>query len=248
MPINEVHLNALLETIPQFQNQGSFGHVPRKFLNRIITRIGINNTSQSLIDIRDELPEDFLNRNRLFEICNNDNYSIAYQVVCVFAWGNMTEGRNASDLFFRNWDNYEKELEHVIQNFRNNSFTRNWAYERIRIMGTQGCGPAYYTKLLFFFGDGNTYIMDQWTAKSIELLWMTNDRISIRFNQGLVHKHNHSGIYEEFCCRIEQLTAVINNRLNLSYSAIDVEELIFSNGEYRGQIRGQWRQYLINNW
>lgn len=110
MPIDNNHLSAFLETIPNFQNQGAFGHNPAKFLQGIINRIGVNNASQSLIEIQNTLPNYLLNRNQVFAICNNENLSIAYKIVCIFAWGVMRQSTTGSDMFFGNWDNYEAEL------------------------------------------------------------------------------------------------------------------------------------------
>ncbi len=91
--------------------------------------------------------------------------------------------------------------------------------------------------------------MDQWTSKSIEFLWTTEDRIGIIFDRtgNYVQAINHSGIYEEFCNRIELLTLTINDRLSSNYTATQVEELIFSNGG-RDHFAGQWRRYLRSNW
>lgn len=249
MPIDNTHLNAFLGTIPQFQNQGTFGHVPKEFLKGIIKRIGVVNTSQSLIQIQNTLPNILLNRNDVFIICNDVQLSLAYKVVCVFAWGAMRRAPGVSDLFFSNWDNYSTDLNQIIQNFRSNVYSRGWAYEKLKRMHMEGCRPAYYTKLLFYFGDDDTYIMDQWTAKSVELLWDKSDRIEIKFDtQGYVHANNHSGIYEEFCNRIETLTLTINNQLNSNYTPSQIEERIFSNGANLGQILGTWRAYVQANW
>ena len=250
MPIDNIHLNAFLGTIPQFQNQGSFGHNPTNFLNGIVNRIGVNNTSLSLIQIQNTLPNHILNRNEVFAICNSSEFSIAYKVVCVFAWGGMRQSKTGSDLFFSIWNNYETELDQIIQNFRNNIYSRNWTYEKIKRLNMRGCRPAYYTKLIFFFGNGNTYIMDQWTSKSIELLWTINDRIGIVFDNGgnYIQGNNHSGLYEEFCHRMEILTNTVNNQTNSNYTPTEIEEMIFSNGANMGQILGAWRAYVQANW
>ncbi len=250
MPIDITHLNAFIGTIPQFQNQGSFGHNPTNFLNGIVNRIGVHNTSLSLIQIQNTLPNQILSRNQVFAICNNNAFTLAYKVVCVFAWGGMRQSTTGSDLFFTNWNNYETELDQIIQNFQANVYTRSWAYEKLKRINMKGCRPAYYTKLLFFFGNGNTYIMDQWTAKSIELLWDINDRIEIVFDNGgnYVQANNHSGLYEEFCNRVEMLTLTVNNQLNSNYTPTQIEEMIFSNGANLGQIVGAWRAYVHANW
>ena len=249
MPIDNLHLNAFLGTIPSFKKQGTFGHNPKEFLNGIIKRNGFVNTSQSLTQIQNTLPNKLLNRDDVFKICNDVELSLAYKVVCIFAWGIMRRSPSGSDLFFGNWNNYEKDLDQIFENFKKNLYSRSWAYEKLKRMKMQGCRPAYYTKLLFFFGNGNTYIMDQWTSKSIELLWDVNDRIEINFdNQEYVHAKNHSGLYEEFCKRIEMLTLIVNNHAIKSYTPTEIEEMIFSNGESRGQITGAWRTYVQTNW
>jgi hypothetical protein len=250
MPIDNIHLNAFLATLPQFQNQGGFGHNPTNFLKGIINRIGINNTSQSLIQIQNTLPNHILSRNEVFVICNNNEFSIAYKVICVFAWGGMRQSTTGSDLFFGNWNNYQTELDQIIQNFRKNVHTRGWVYERLKRMNMKGCRPAYYTKLIFFFGNGNSYIMDQWTSKSIELLWTIDDRIGIIFDNGgnYVQANNHSGLYEEFCNRMEILTLIANHQTNSNFTPTEIEERIFSNGANRGQNRGPWRTYVEANW
>jgi hypothetical protein len=249
MPIDNIHFNAFLETIPNFQNQGAFGHNPANFLQGIINRIGVNNTSQSLIEIQNTLPNYLLNRNHVFAISNDENLSIAYKIVCIFAWGAMRQSTTGADMFFSNWNKYERDLVLIFENFRRNNYTRNWTYEKLKRMNLQGCRPAYYTKLIFFFGNSNAYIMDQWTSKSIELLWTIEDRIGIIFdNGGYIHASNHSGLYEEFCSRVEILTRTVNNQTNSSYSPSEIEEMIFSNGANNGQIRGGWRTYVEANW
>jgi hypothetical protein len=94
-------------------------------------------------------------------------------------------------------------------------------------------GPAYFTKILYFFNLG--YIMDQWTAKSYNLL-INNDEIEIL--QNTVTNNNSGQKYERYCLLVEYLA----NELKMSPSAI--EEAMFSNG---GRNRGIWRQHVIDN-
>ena len=237
----------MIDSIPYFQNQGAIGHRPLNFLNGILNRIEANNTSRSLIEIRNSLPNYPLNKSDVFDICNNEDLSIAFKVVCIFAWGSMRQSTTGADLFFSNWDNYENNLFQITQELKNQRLSRSWAYEKLKRMSMHGCRPAYYTKILFFFGNGNTYIMDQWTSKSIELLWTTNDRIGIIFDnqRNYVQTNNHSGIYEEFCNRVENLTLAINNQMNTNFTPNEVEEMLFSNG---GRDRGDWRAFVVANW
>ena len=91
----------------------------------------------------------------------------------------------------------------------------------------KGCGPAYYTKLMFYFSNGNAYIMDQWTSKSIELL--SEERIGIHLLKDQrghrVSNKNHSGIYEEFCNRVEILTNITNQNLNTNNQHLYISNL-----------------------
>lgn len=252
MPINEINFNYFLNTLQDYQPQGNFGKVPSTFINQVINRIQNSGSvpHSELIELRDVLPNYVLNREQVFNICNNGNFSFAYQVACIFSWGNMTGGRSVSDLFFRNWGIYGPVLSNIITEFRNNINTRNWTYEKIRRMNLMGCGPAYFTKLIFFYSNRSSYIMDQWTSKSIEVLW--EDPIGIKLartgdNRHRVTNENHSGIYEEFCNRVEILTRRVNEILNTVLSPEQMEERIFSNGA-NGRIIGNWRQFVITNW
>jgi len=67
---------------------------------------------------------------------------------------------------------------------RSDKLTRAGAYNLFA--GTNalpGLGPAYFTKLLFFFSPTKSnYIMDQWTTKSMMLL--TGDRNLVQMSPG----------------------------------------------------------------
>jgi hypothetical protein len=251
MKINNNNFSVFLHTLETYEAQNGFGKNPKDFINQIIMRINknSNNAPIDLLNIANDLTYFILNRNDVFNICNNNQYPFAYKIASVFSWGGMSGGKNASDLFFKNWGSYKLELEEILVEYSQNLITRNWAYERLNRMNLKGCGPAYFTKLLFYFGNGTSYIMDQWTSKSMELLSL--ERIGIHMiknNTGhRVSNKNHSGIYEEFCNRVEILTIKTNQNLNTNLTPTEIEERIFSNGA-NGQSRGQWREFVVNNW
>ena len=251
MKINNKNFNVFLNSLQNYQPQNGFGKNPKDFINQIIDRLIKNKNwaPADLINIKNNLPNKILNRNEVFEICKSDTLPFIYKVACVFSWGGMSGGKNASDLFFINWDTYKKSLQETMENFSNHLTTRNWTYETLKRYDFKGCGPAYYTKLMFYFSNGNAYIMDQWTSKSIELL--SEERIDIHLLKGQkghrVSNKNHSGIYEEFCNRVEILTNITNQNLNTNLTPSEIDERIFSNGA-SGQIRGQWRDFVFKNW
>jgi hypothetical protein len=99
-------------------------------------------------------------------------------------------------------------------------------------------GPAYFTKLICFVNPNlKGYIMDQWTSKSINLLF--ENKIVFLNASGHVSDKNTSQIYEDFCLKIEYLADLLNLK------PIDLEENLFGNG---GVNKGKWRQFVVDNW
>jgi hypothetical protein len=151
--------------------------------------------------------------------------------------------RKNARIFFSNKNGWENSLSNIVSQQYNG--TRSDAYDILKVLRDNGLrgirnheyligmGPAYFTKILYFFNLG--YIMDQWTAKSYNLL-INNDEIEI--SQNTVTNNNSGQKYERYCLLVEYLA----NELKMSPSAI--EEAMFSNG---GQNRGIWRQHVIDN-
>ena len=104
-----------------------------------------------------------------------------------------------------------------------------------------GLGPAYFTKILFFFSpEPNCYIMDQWTTKPVILL--TNENVIRHTSQGPTNYNN--GVNYEFFCRfidylIEPLGVINGN---------EVEQRLFSVGSIKRQPRGEFRQFVFEQW
>jgi len=107
-------------------------------------------------------------------------------------------------------------------------------------------GPAFFTKLIYFFGKSATdrgYIMDQWTARSANLLLDTPLVHVIETRSGSwVSDKNSEEVYEIFCQFIERLSHELNVTTDLA------EEIIFSNGN-KGRLhtRGAWRDYVLRH-
>jgi hypothetical protein len=80
--------------------------------------------------------------------------------------------------------------------------------------------------------------MDQWTAKSVNLL--CNKEIIKLTTAGFVDPlKNDLAVYRTFCEVVDQLS------IDLKMNGLDVEESMFSSG---GKRKGQWRKVVIENW
>jgi hypothetical protein len=96
-----------------------------------------------------------------------------------------------------------------------------------------GLGPAFFTKLIIFMRaieDG--YVMDQWVAKSINLLVGMN---IVEMAGETVSLKNTSEKYEQFCLAIDRLSET------LGISPDATEQALFSIG---GKRAGEWRKYV----
>jgi hypothetical protein len=162
---------------------------------------------------------------------NNEELALA-----ILSWGGMNREHGKS--LFKN-----KEWIDIITKMRNNEIeTRKEAYELFVVLRKnkklKGMGPAYFTKLICFVNPKlKGYIMDQWTSKSINLLF-ENKTVFMNVN-GHVSDKNSAQIYEDFCIKIEYLADLLNLK------SIYLEENLFSNG---GINKGKWRQFVVDNW
>jgi hypothetical protein len=176
------------------------------------------------------LRNDFLNQNDINELSDKE-LSIA-----ILSWGVMNR-RHAKMLFDSDtWLSLVNEMR--VGNIR----TRKEAYDQFRLFKKQGklkgIGPAYFTKLICFVNrDLNGFIMDQWTAKSINLL--VEEPFIHLTSAGIVSDSNTAEIYERFCKTIEELATIINK------DSLETEELLFS---YGGRQKGTWRQFVTDSY
>ena len=155
----------------------------------------------------------------------------------ILSWGGMNR-EHASSLFT------QTEWLDLVGDIRRGKIeNREEAYAKFYILKKQnkltGMGPAYYTKLVCFLNPNMSgYIMDQWTAKSVNLL--CNKEIVKLTSAGFVDPlKNDVTVYQTFCEVIDQLSS------DLKMIGLDVEESMFSSG---GKRKGQWRKVVIENW
>jgi hypothetical protein len=177
-----------------------------------------------------------LTRTQLFNNDFSKDLSREELAIAILSWGGMNREHGKS--LFQN-----KEWLNLIDKMRRNEITtRDEAYELFKNLRKnkklKGMGPAYFTKLICFVNPNlKGYIMDQWTSKSINLLF--DSKIVLLTNSGHVGDKNSAAVYDDFCLKIEYLAGL------LKLKPIDLEENLFSNG---GVNKGKWRQFVLNNW
>lgn len=155
------------------------------------------------------------------------------------AWGGQGRGPSGSKNAQRAWKS-RAEIEPRLRQLKDGRLSRAAAYDLFCKSGrVPGLGPAYFTKLLYFFGPSGHYIMDQWTTKSVILLTGKN---YIRHTK-LGPTHDNTGFnYDLFCCIVEDLAD------QLSATGDLIEQRLFSHGSVNSQPRGPWRAHTYQAW
>jgi len=195
------------------------------------------------------------------------------KIIAILAWGGMNEKHFIACISGMSHVNFNKDkdnnryvvenlesknhsnihdIEKVVDKITNDKYlSRADIYNDFFKLDLKGCGPAYFTKIMFFFSKKfNCFIMDQWTSRSINLLLGKNlikldNRVTVNkknYKDGL---GNTGAVYEEFCNSVEFLCDEIN-KTSRTISPEKTEQLIFSRGG-RSQKKAFWRGYLIKN-
>ena len=179
---------------------------------------------------------------------NKDANALA-KVLFILAWGGMYL-HNASYAL----KSYQNCWKKIVDDMLEKSLCRDEAYKRFHCLAKDKklthMGPAYFTKLIFFLeSKHNGYIMDQWTARSMNLLRKSNKyKIHLiyttkRKSDGLRYFHvdptnNNSCIYRAFCEDLEHLAEYLN------IDSEETEKLIFSRGGMLEKM-GCWRRFVL---
>ena len=219
-------------------SQKAVGHNPRRWAKWIASN------SSSCKDLH-YLPDHKITRKYLYEMIDNSEKDTKSCVLSILAWGGMRRNHAAMALAgMENWLDICEKLRACKLN-RKEAYT---SLQEQRAKGNlKGMGPAYFTKLIFFLMHGQKnpgYIMDQWTATSVNLLAgrkivETNKTLSSngRLSE-TVSDHNTEENYDCFCRVIETIADKGNTESEI------VEISMFSEG---GREKGKWRKYLIDN-
>jgi hypothetical protein len=176
-------------------------------------------------------------RQRLSEFCAQSDVEAQDIFIAVCAWGGMrvNNGRRA----WPRADKWGPVIGELKSDCRNRREAYRLFYSHRAKKSLPGVGPAYFTKLIFFVRPSlGGYIMDQWTARSINLLYGNTIRLygnTTRFTNGQYVGENDPEIYEDFCRKIDD----VGERLRLPHD--EAERALFSFG---GKHPASWRRYV----
>jgi hypothetical protein len=176
-------------------------------------------------------------------------------VVDILAWGGL--GTKNGQRALRSWDDWIAPCV-ILANCMATLEAYDQFYHLKKRKALKGIAPAYYTKLIYFLGEGDGLIMDQWTARSINLLFGK----MIKMNGGTkkvktmtVAPQNDSVTYQNYLERVQALSDHLSSAVGKAVSPHETEELIFSfsgTPSKKGRLNeaqhsavSAWRRYLI---
>lgn len=183
-------------------------------------------------------------------------------VIDIFAWGSMSI-RNAR-LALPRWKDWKEPCIALTQ-----GCDADDAYDRFYRLRYQqkllGIGPAYYTKIIHFIGKGDGLIMDQWTGRSINLLFgkeivklQVGQQKSVKSDRYyFVKQANDRSVYHAYNHAVAVLGGLLSKRLSVPVDSSQAEEYIFSfttdrrkskyMSENHYRIVTAWRKYVEEN-
>lgn len=244
LAFNEVHLKVFKSTIPT--------HKLGTWAGKNIRRYGEYLKSKGVSCDVDSLPDKTMSRDNVFEFISNEKNTTFNCCIVILAWGGIKY--HHAVMAMNDWKNWES----IAEKIRFFNISRSQSYELFDDLRSQkklnGIGPAYFTKLIFFLSKKDSvdvddrcrgYIMDQWTARSLNLLLDSHCiALSSTLNkngkyQRTVKDSNNASIYEFFCKKIEELSSLIGYK----ESPEKAEEYLFSIGKGKGE----WRNYIVTS-
>lgn len=242
--MNKEHLQKFRTTIPEAINKNLLAENELKLIGsntsewwKWVTK-NMKADNETKLHKLDMLPYDDkttkrFKRSTLKNICDkNSGYSDLDCAISIMTWGGQNRKHGA--LLF---DRFQDDIQPIIQGMRQGDLSHLDAYDKFYNIWIKpqklGMGAAYFTKLIFFCVPNHKgYIMDQWTAKSINLL--TNQEV-INLSQGYVSKKNNVETYKNFCDLTDKIAT------QLKYTGEEIELAMFSRG---GRTKWEWRQYV----
>jgi hypothetical protein len=183
------------------------------------------------------LPAHQLDRSAVRAICRNPANPVLFGYVCVMAWGLQGAGPGGAGHVARAWA-ANALLVPKLNALRAGGLSRCDAYDLFTgANAVSGIGPAYFTKLLYFFmPDPNCYIMDQHTAKSVNIL---TGFPGIRMVGNAVSQLNKCGNYQAYCEEVDTMAGLTG------VTGEQAEEMLMSKG---GHHPWPWRAHMRANW
>ena len=188
--------------------------------------IGADNTLLAV------LPTVSIDRTMVARLCHNRKHDVLVGYLAAMAWGSQrrSHGRSA-------WA-HRDAIKKLLDVMRSGMIDPVDAYESFAKQQIPGLGPAYFTKLIYFFSEHKSwFIMDQWTAKSINLLFDRNMVLISRC--GWVTRDNTASHYKAYCHAVAQLGSELGETGEI------IEQRLFSKG---GKAPAPWRAYVKRHW
>lgn len=215
-------LVATLAACP-IEPQGVIGRAPRAWANHVEAGLG----DWLALD------ETRIDRARLLGLARQDQPEKFF--LSVMAWGGMKVGHGISAWAQR--AHWSAALDAAL----GGGLPRAELYRRFAAVPTTGMRAAYFTKLIHLASAPAEapvgYIMDQWTAKSVNLI--CRRQVVTLDAAGYVLPINDHHVYEAFC----QAVDVIGEALQISGS--EAEERMYSRG---GRQPAAWRRHVKAHW
>ena len=171
----------------------------------------------------------------------------------VLIWGGHKESSLLNVLNYFE-DNKEK-LNEVTVMLREASHSPEEVYSTLK--DVKGLGPAYFTKILYFYTHAfdkkwnhKSYIMDQFTSKSMNLLRMESKKYDINLSQDYLKvkdsldNNTSYSMYKNYNKDIEKLVQFFQEKGNKNVNADIIEVMLFgdSNKKSNTPFR-KWRLY-----
>lgn len=229
MPISyaQLHWDFFQSVQERNADQGATGSIPTDWARRL----DLNYPEIS------NLPDQLLDRRQVRTICLDGTRHVLVGYTCAMAWGGQgTYNRRHAK---SPWDHRGRLVEH-LKRLRSGTLGRSDSYNQFCGDGRiHGLGLSFFTKLLYFFSPNSSSIMDQWTAKSLNLL---TGRCVVKMDGDSPSNRNTGDDYTAFCSEIDLIAA------EMRCDGDKVEERLFSRGKEKGQPRGKWREYVRSNW
>jgi hypothetical protein len=203
-------------------DQGSVGSAPAAWAKRLA------------LDMPDfgSLPCSVLDRKEVRAICTDPSRNVLFGYICAMAWGG--QGGGVTQRYAKSAWRERVRLEQHLLRLRQGGVSGRAAYDLFCGGGEIcGLGPSFFTKLLYFFSpEPSYYIMDQWTAKSINLL---TGRQIVKLSDTSPTRENTGSEYNTFCEEVDAIAA------RTGCTGHEVEERLFSRG---GRKQGDWRKHV----
>ena len=182
------------------------------------------------------LPAQAQSREDVRQLCRSEDFPLLYRYICAMAWGNQGAGKSRRYARLA-WAERER-LEPLLAAIVAGNIDRAEAYALFCGAGAvKGLGPAYFTKLLYFFWpEPRCYIMDQWTARSVN--YLTGKKM-VRMSGNFVAPNNDGVHYERYCLAVESLANLTDPEQRLN--GAETEMRLFCRG---GKLAGPWRTII----